>query len=373
MKKRFALISVLIIVAFLATIVPTQAQATVRGKPAIPPGKNHAPTVSITSPSDGATVSGVVTITVTASDKEDGNLIADIYIDGAFVAHTNSYDWDTTAVSDGLHTIEAKVVDSDGNTASDSVGVTVDNSGGGSPPPSGNVEHWAVIVGISDYKAVNDLTYCDEDATDWYNYLHAAGYEHIVVYGDTHSSNYPKYDGLATETNVKQALQDMVASADSDDVIAFISSGHGSGDGKGNSYLCMWDCSAGENGEDGNLNDYELAAILQNAVSNKIFVFLDHCYSGGFGDDLMDMSNSQHVYLTTTCTARGYGYDDPDSQNGLWTHYFLEVSLEDYYSGNIMTPMEDVFSYAFSQYPHQHGGDAPQEYDGDSSSDFILW
>jgi len=69
-------------------------------------------------------------------------------------------------------------------------------------------------------------------------------------------------------------------------------------------------------GENGNLYDTELAAILDDAVADKVFVFLVHCYSGGFGPDLMNMPNKLHVYVTTTCTANGCGYDDPTYQNG---------------------------------------------------------
>lgn len=253
--------------------------------------------------------------------------------------------------------------------------VTVEySSGGGGSGGDGVTNYWAVIVGISDYKAISDLSYCDEDATDWYYHLvNNLGWSssNIRVYGDGHSSNYPKWNGYATEYNVKQALNWLVNSADADDVIAYISSGHGSGNGYGSSYLCMWDDSSGENGEDGSLYDTELAAILDDAVANKIFVFLDHCFSGGFGDNLMGMPNSAHVYLTTTCTENGYGYDDPDHQNGAWTYYFLQYSWINHYGGSASTALETVFSYAHSAYPHS-GGDEPQQFDGNTSSYFYL-
>ncbi|MHA1686454.1 MAG: hypothetical protein ACTSYD_08625, partial [Candidatus Heimdallarchaeaceae archaeon] len=253
--------------------------------------------------------------------------------------------------------------------------VTVEySSGGGGSGGDGVTNYYAVIVGISDYKAISDLSYCDEDASDWYYHLvNNLGWSsaNIKVYGDGHSSNYPKWNGYATEYNVKQALNWLISTADGDDVIAFISSGHGSGNGYGSSYLCMWDCSSGENGEDGNLYDSELAAILDDAVANKIFVFLDHCYSGGFGDNLMNMPNKAHVYLTTTCTENGYGYDDSTHQNGAWTYYFLEYSWINHYGGSANTALESVFSYAHSAYPHS-GGDEPQQFDGDTSSYFYL-
>ena len=343
----------------------------IRARP--PWAGNKAPSVTILSPEDGSTVSGVVTITVEATDKEDGELIPDIYIDGVLVAHANTYDWDTTLYSDGLHEIKAEAIDSIGQTGSDVISVTVDNTGGGGVPGGGDgrVVRWAVIVGISDYKAISDLSYCDEDASDWYNFLTSTGWDHLVVLGDGHPENYPKYDGLATESNVKAAIQDMVSSADEDDIIAYISSGHGSGDRRGTSYLCMWDCGAGENGEDGNLYDHELAGLLDSAVANKIFVFLDHCFSGGFGDDLMDMPNKEHVYLTTTCTEKGYGYDDSEHQNGMWTYYFLEFSWIDHFGGDPTVALEDVFAYAVANYPMK-GVDTPQEFDGNPNEPFIV-
>jgi hypothetical protein len=107
------------------------------------------------------------------------------------------------------------------------------------PPPSGN--KWALIVGISDYKAISDLSYCDEDATDWYNYLVGQGYStsNIRVLGDSHSSNYPAYYAIATEYNYKAVLQWLADSTSSGDVVCFITSGHGSGDGRGSSFLCL--------------------------------------------------------------------------------------------------------------------------------------
>ncbi|MHA1420410.1 MAG: hypothetical protein ACTSPO_15955 [Candidatus Heimdallarchaeaceae archaeon] len=60
------------------------------------------------------------------------------------------------------------------------------------------VVKYAVIVGISDYKELygdDDLDYCDEDATDWYNHLVNNldwDSDNIKVYGDGHTANYPK-------------------------------------------------------------------------------------------------------------------------------------------------------------------------------------
>jgi hypothetical protein len=100
------------------------------------------PTVEITSPVDGATVYGTITIEASASDDRGVSQV-DFYIDGVFLAtaYTEPYSasWDTTTVLDGSHTIKATATDTAEQTASDTNGVTVDNT------PPANVMHVSAI------------------------------------------------------------------------------------------------------------------------------------------------------------------------------------------------------------------------------------
>ena len=92
------------------------------------------PTVTITSPTDGSTVSGLVAITATASDDDGSVSTVEFFVDGTSVGTGTSgtdgwsYDWDTTGASEGQHTLKAVATDDDGKTASDSVTVNVDNT-----------------------------------------------------------------------------------------------------------------------------------------------------------------------------------------------------------------------------------------------------
>jgi hypothetical protein len=166
------------------------------------------PTCDITAPTNGQVVYKTTTVSVAATD--DRNVASvDFFVDGGF-AYTDdaapfSYRWDTTAVADGVHTLDATAYDGAGNfgTATQ-ISVTVDQS----QAPLVDTVRYAVIAGVSDYKAISDLSYCDEDATDWYNYLISIGYldENIVVLGDGHTNNFPKHDGYATEANTKAVL-----------------------------------------------------------------------------------------------------------------------------------------------------------------------
>jgi hypothetical protein len=241
----------------------------------------------------------------------------------------------------------------------------------GPPPPPPDGDLWAVIVGISDYKAISDLSYCDEDATDWYNYLTGLGYgaSNIRVLGDGHTSDYPAYYAIATEYNYKACLQWLADNVDSGDIVNFLTSGHGSGNGAGSSYLCAWDCNSGESGEDGDFYDTEIDNYVQAiaATGAKIHVFIDHCYSGGIGPELMAIAANDNMYCTTTCSDNGYGYDDPTHNNGMWTYWFLEAGL----IGQGFTTLEACFDWALANYP-KGGGDTPEEYDGLTSSNFVL-
>ncbi len=239
------------------------------------------------------------------------------------------------------------------------------------PPAYGKGEHWAIIIGISDYKAIGDLNFCDDDANDWYLYLTGLGYEHILVLGDN-SSYYYQYDGLATEYNVKQALYYVISNAGIKDSISFITSGHGSTAGKGASLLCMWDYGMPERGEDGRFWDFELASILELAIAEQIFVFIDHCFAGGFGPELLNISNSEKIYFGAACTDKGLGWDAPEFNNGLWTYYFLEFTLINYFNSNPRTTMEEAFDYASANFKFQNGVMIPEEYDGNLDEFFLL-
>ncbi len=89
------------------------------------------PTVSITSPADGSSVSGITNIAATASDNI-GVTKVEFYVDGFLkgsdLSFPYTYAWNTRALSNGLHNVSAKAYDAAGNTGvSSTIAVTVSN------------------------------------------------------------------------------------------------------------------------------------------------------------------------------------------------------------------------------------------------------
>src|SRR5207244_2330214 len=91
------------------------------------------PTVSITAPVAGATISGTVTVSASATDNV-GVVGLQFKLDGAnlgaeVTAAPYAISWNTTGATNGSHTLTAIARDAAGNTATSSaVSVTVDNA-----------------------------------------------------------------------------------------------------------------------------------------------------------------------------------------------------------------------------------------------------
>jgi len=94
---------------------------------------NKAPTVQITYPQSNAVVGDVVTIRMSMADEDNDKLDLDLEIDGKLVgtlrqttSTSTTYNWDTSTVPDGTHTIKTTV--SDGKTtAQHQISVIVNN------------------------------------------------------------------------------------------------------------------------------------------------------------------------------------------------------------------------------------------------------
>ena len=115
-----------------------------KGKPVKPSTKGDitAPSVSITSPANGATVSGTVSIQASCSDNV-GVTSVTIVVDGktlaTLTASPYTYAWNTGTIADGNHTITATAKDAAGNSKSASITVAKNTVIVVTPPPTTTV------------------------------------------------------------------------------------------------------------------------------------------------------------------------------------------------------------------------------------------
>ncbi len=106
---------------------------TVNNIVVIPPGDTIVPTVSITAPAPGATVSRTINIAATANDNV-GVKKVELYVNGVLSSiNTTSnpyyYSWNTAGLANGSYILTTKAYDAAGNVGqSSAVAVTVNNT-----------------------------------------------------------------------------------------------------------------------------------------------------------------------------------------------------------------------------------------------------
>jgi hypothetical protein len=92
----------------------------------------NAPVVTISSPTDGSTVQGVISVAVRATDNT-GVAWVDCYLDGRLLGSRSganaTFSLDTTRLTNGAHTLQAHASDTSGNIGlSSTISVTVQNT-----------------------------------------------------------------------------------------------------------------------------------------------------------------------------------------------------------------------------------------------------
>lgn len=100
---------------------------------------NTAPSLAFTAPAAGAAVAGTVVVELSAED-DHGVAEVSLAVDGVSVGRDDeapfSFTLDSTAMTDGLHTLQAEASDVAGNSASEARAITVANGGMLPPDPS---------------------------------------------------------------------------------------------------------------------------------------------------------------------------------------------------------------------------------------------
>ena len=88
-------------------------------------------TISITSPANGEAVSGVITVVTNASSSrgvKNVQLFVDGVLKGTDTTPVFQLTYDTTSLTDGVHTLTVRLTDTAGNIKNDSISVNVSNA-----------------------------------------------------------------------------------------------------------------------------------------------------------------------------------------------------------------------------------------------------
>lgn len=170
-----------------------------------------APVTSITSPSNGSTVSGAITITASASDNT-GVAGVQFRLDGANLGSEDTSSpytitFNTTTVSNTAHSITSLARDAAGNTAtSAAVSITVNNTVV-TPPPSTSTGY--PMPTLADEKATYTRWGWTWSTSLEPNYSSASGYNvsDPDIHGDTEGDDLWTYLQMYKRTNQQGYLQ----------------------------------------------------------------------------------------------------------------------------------------------------------------------
>ncbi len=175
-----------------------------------------APSVTINSPSLGATVSGTVTVNATVTD-DVGVSKVEFYVDNTLqstnTATPYSFSWNTTALADGDHSIAIKAYDATGNIGMISQSVSVKNTDSEVPTTPTSVTatadsstqvtlNWTASTdntGVTNYSILRDGAAIGSSTTNSY-------VDSTVVSGTTYNYQVVAYDASSNKSSSSTAV-----------------------------------------------------------------------------------------------------------------------------------------------------------------------
>ena len=168
------------------------------------------------------------------------------------------------------------------------------------------------------YGTLNDLTYCDDDAEDFYNAL-------LSKDGWSTSNIIKLTNSEATKSEILSAIEWLRTNEKAGDEVVFFYSGHGTninfdidGDGeRKDEAIIPYECQAGYFIWDGQLKNE-----FSDFDSKRIMYYFDSCYSGG----MTDLKGDGRLVLMA-CSETQLSLESSAWQNGQFTYYFVDQGL----------------------------------------------
>jgi hypothetical protein len=215
-------------------------------------------------------------------------------------------------------------------------------------------ECWAVIVGVSDYQYLNDLSYCDDDARE-------LSQELSPVWGEDHVRVL--IDSQATRANILSSIAWLADNAGSIDTVFFSFTGHGTD--YLNGYFCPYDALLTSVSND--ISSSQLASAFWSVAAEKTVIMLDICHAAKFEDSL---SQDGRVLLMSS-RANELSWESPGLGNGVFGYYVIRAlrNFDDAdANGDYELSAEEIIQYAApltTQFEHDQHPVLDDKYSGE--------
>jgi hypothetical protein len=187
------------------------------------------------------------------------------------------------------------------------------------PPLAAN--KWAVVIGISKYKAGGSLWNPANDAQEMKQAL-------MNNYGFSEDNIKLLTDRKATARAIASAIDWLIENEDAESTVVFFFSGHGYRALDGDN----WDADTEIDGYDELIVTYDNYGIsdgwlkdrFSSLDSQKVTLAFGSCHSGGMFDDSNDDLIAPGRVIVSACQADEYAWDYLLLQNTLWGYYFVD-------------------------------------------------
>lgn len=216
---------------------------------------------------------------------------------------------------------------------------------------------FVLCVGINDYKDINDLKLCENDANDFASFMLSANAEVSIMSGKD-----------ATHEYIISALRKLLGKASSEDCVIFFFSGHGYEGG-----FCCWDMATNSpsvskpsfrgkvdqqrlnttNRYYGGLSYAELQVLFRNCRAGRKLVIADACFSGG-------LRKGNHINTSVQSAKKGElifilssrpdetSLELPNGRNGLFTTFLLKgLSGESDVDADRKITLAELFQFVY--------------------------
>ncbi len=204
-----------------------------------------------------------------------------------------------------------------------------------------STQRLAVVVGLNEYtdRNISKLNKARYDAQLFAKTLEQYGqFDQVSVLTDDMDAKgleYPNKKNIETKINV------ILSKANQDDFFLFYFSGHGISDSSGRGYVLPADADTEKMGDDRYVSestvsvDWITEKIKKKGIKRSIMI-LDACRdnptkgtkSAVYNDLKSDSYSNSQISAVFYSTKSGlYSYEDPDSDNGVFTKYLVEAMM----------------------------------------------